>query len=812
MKRRDLLKGAAALSGVALLPVSVRDALALAMPEGGLDGIEHVVIFMQENRAFDHYFGTYRGTRGFSDPAAITLPGGEPVFRQPDGSSYVLPYRVDDQFMTGTPHDRETGHAAWHNGRYDDWVGQKSARTMTYLDRASLPFYHALADAFTLCDAYHCSELGPTNPNRFYLFSGMLGDEPLTGKRAVGNDSWQNPKHPGYSWTTYAERLEAAGKSWQVYQEWDNYGDNSLDYFTSIMAVGKKALAKTVDDAGKPYTKVEYFYYDVLAADADRRKTLLAQLDQGVRSLTGAERRIYDRALARVAPDQLAPSFRADVAAGRLPAVSWIVAPEKQCEHPQWGPNTGADLVKDILDALASDVSVWNKTLFLLTYDENDGFFDHVPPPVPPVTSDDGKSTVDVEVEMADGIPIGLGNRVPMIVVSPWSRGGKVCSQVFDHTSVLRLLETWTGVAEPNISPWRRAVCGDLTSAFDFGSTGTYPDLPDPVPTTGPDSTDPKPPSDQRMPVQEPGVRTARPLPYDLAVSARVTPEQLLLDFANQGSAGAHFYVYAKAFRSDGPWRYTVEQGKSLSDYWKVGDPDGAYDLNVLGPNGFVRRFSGNRITATTSGNANPEVTLTYTADTRTVSLAMRNDGDRVCTITVAAGNRADGPWRYELAPGKSTSDSFDVGGALDGWYDLTATADTADGFTRHFAGHGENGAENTTDPAIGSRDLSSTVARSATAAASPQEIRLDLGSVRTVTGVRYPSRQDGAGGGYELSFSTDGRTWPAPATGAFAGGTRAGMIPCAPTRARYVRLRALSVVDGGRPWATAAEVIPVGW
>lgn len=557
MKRRDLLKGAAALSGVALLPVSVRDALALAMPEGGLDGIEHVVIFMQENRAFDHYFGTYRGTRGFSDPAAITLPGGDSVFRQPNGSSYVLPYRVDDQFMTGTPHDRETGHAAWHNGRYDDWVKQKSTRTMTYLDRDSLPFYHALADAFTLCDAYHCSELGPTNPNRFYLFTGMLGDEPLTGKRAVGNDSWQNPKHPGYSWKTYAERLEAAGKSWQVYQEWDNYGDNSLDYFTSIMAVGRKALAKTA--AG--YTKLEYFYYDVLAADAEKRKTLLAQLDQGVKTLTEAERRIYDRALARVAPGQLAPSFRADVAAGRLPAVSWIVAPEKQCEHPQWGPNTGADLVKDILDALASDVSVWNKSLFLLTYDENDGFFDHVPPPVPPVTSDDGKSTVDFAVEMADGIPIGLGNRVPMIVVSPWSRGGKVCSQVFDHTSVLQLLETWTGVAEPNISPWRRTVCGDLTSALDFGSTGSYPDLPEPVPTSGPDSTDPKPPSDQRMPVQEPGVRTARPVPYDLAVSARVTPEQLLLDFANRGSAGAHFYVYAKAFRSDGPWRYTVEKG-----------------------------------------------------------------------------------------------------------------------------------------------------------------------------------------------------------------------------------------------------------
>ncbi|WP_078892000.1 alkaline phosphatase family protein [Streptomyces sp. NRRL S-350] len=155
MKRRDLLRAAALSPGLALLPVSVREALALEAPPGGLDAIEHVVIFMQENRSFDHYFGSLRGVRGFNDPAAIALPGGKPVFRQPDGRGELLPYRVADQFMSGTPHDWASGHAAWHKGRYDAWVANKGRLTMTYLDRAALPFHHALADAFTICDAYH---------------------------------------------------------------------------------------------------------------------------------------------------------------------------------------------------------------------------------------------------------------------------------------------------------------------------------------------------------------------------------------------------------------------------------------------------------------------------------------------------------------------------------------------------------------------------------------------------------------------------------------------------------------------------------
>ncbi|SDX57966.1 phospholipase C [Amycolatopsis xylanica] len=847
MKRRDLLRAAAATSGLALLPASLVKALAAEAPTGGLETIEHVVIFMQENRSFDHYYGTLRGVRGFNDPAAIRLPNGKPVYQQPNGTGSLLPYRVGDQFMSGTPHGWSDGHAAWNNGRYDQWIAQKTTRTMMYLDRQGLPFYHALADAFTICDAYHCSEMGPTNPNRFYLFSGTIGYEPGTTNRAIGNDSWQNPGHTGYTWTSYAERLEAAGRSWKVYQEWDNYGDNSLDYFASFLAVGRKALAKTKDPSGKPYGKLEYFYYDVAKAAPAQQAVLLDQLAQGVAALSAADRSMYDRGLARRRPGALADTFRADVANGRLPAVSWIVAPEDQSEHPDWGPNTGADLVKKVLDAIASDISVWNKTLFLLNYDENDGFFDHMPPPAPPVSASDGQSTVATTDELYLGTAIGLGNRVPLLVVSPWSRGGKVNSQVFDHTSVLRFLEKWTGIAEPNISPWRRAVCGDLTSTLDttVGTPG-YPSLPSPVPTSGPRPTNPSPPATQVMPTQEPGVRTARPLPYELHASGRVESSKLWIDFANTGAAGAHFYVYANAFRADGPWRYTVGAGATVADYWQAGVPAGAYDLTVVGPNGFLRRLAGNYATATTSGNANPEVKLRYAPTEGKVYLTMTNTGGKACTITVRSGNRGGGPWTYPVAPGATKEDWFSVGSGMNGWYDLTATADTTDAFARRFAGHVETGAESTSDPVMGSSPLPRVVKYYDSQETSgengaalnavdgkpttlwhtkwlggsdplPHEIQFDLGVTRTVTGLTYLPRQDGGANGrvgqYEVYLSGDGSTWgTAVATGTFADDATLKTVRFWPAQARYVRLRALTEAGGRGPWTSAAEITPLGW
>ena len=205
---------------------------------------------MQENRAFDHYFGTLRGVRGFADPRPLMLPGGASVFHQPRrrigrGGDAVPPRRRRhprpepvslDHSWKGT-HDRWR----WH----DAWIPAKTPLTMGYFTRADIPFYYALADAFTICDAYHCSIFGPTKPNRMFLFTGTSGlaagddgpqvaanppDEP----NETADPAHDAPAFKAYRWPTYAERLEAAGVSWRVYQEYDNYGDNPLAFFANF--------------------------------------------------------------------------------------------------------------------------------------------------------------------------------------------------------------------------------------------------------------------------------------------------------------------------------------------------------------------------------------------------------------------------------------------------------------------------------------------------------------------------------------------------------------------------------------------------
>jgi phospholipase C len=274
-----------------------------------------------------------------------------------------------------------------------------------------------------------------------------------------------------------------------------------------------------------------------------------------------------------------------------------------------------------------------------------------------------------------------------------------------------------------------------------------------------------------------------------LTASGRVAPDRFWIDFANTGTAGAHFYVHSAAsVRTDGPWRYTVEAGKTLSDYWAAGTPTGAYSLTVLGPNGFLRQFTGNRVTA--SGAANPEVTLRYAASEDRVYLKMSNTGSRACTFTIRAGNRPGGPWTYPVAAGASKEDYFSVNG-IQGWYDLTATTD---GFLRRFAGHQENGTQRTSDPTMGSAPLTYSAKL-----AGSQEVHLDLGTQRTLTGLICPAGQTGM---YELSTSPDGTTWTVAAAGQFASDTPTTRTW--PTKARYLKLRTST--------PSTAGFTPLGW
>src|SRR5215471_18228109 len=190
---------AGAAAALTAFPESIRRALAVpaASRTGTIQDIEHIVVFMQENRSFDHSW-----------------------------------YKT---------------HAAIDAGRYDQWCANKTDMTMGYHLRSDIPFHYALADAFTVCDAYFCSLPGPTHPNRAYLMTGMVDPTGTKGGPLLDNNDFVDgdgpPNYQLLSWTTYPERLQAAGISWQVYQQGTtgadpltgNYGTNILQNFTNFI-------------------------------------------------------------------------------------------------------------------------------------------------------------------------------------------------------------------------------------------------------------------------------------------------------------------------------------------------------------------------------------------------------------------------------------------------------------------------------------------------------------------------------------------------------------------------------------------------
>jgi len=691
--RRSFLKliGAPALAAV---PLDFSRLLAIQAHRrtGTIEDVEHIVFLMQENRSFDHYFGTMRGVRGFADPRAVKLPSGQSVWHQPNGSDVLLPFRpaVNDlgmTFLPDPPHGWADTHAAWNGGRYDRWVPNKGVTTMTYHTRRDLPFQFALADAFTVCDNYHCSLMGPTDPNRYHMWTGWVGNDGGGGGPVITN------AEAGYDWSTYPERLQRAGISWKVYQDvgvgldaagfwgWTddayigNYGDNSLLYFHQYQFA----------PAGTPL------------ADRARTGTNILELPQP-----------HSRE-----PERLMDIFREDVRHGRLPQVSWIVAPEAYSEHPNWVPDFGAWYVSQVLDILASNPEVWSKTALFITYDEEGGFFDHMVPPTPPQSRSEGVSTVAITNEIFPGDaghargPYGLGIRVPMIVVSPWSRGGWVNSQLFDHTSMIRFLEArfaqgHPDLVESNITPWRRAVVGDLTTAFDFRTPNASPRIA--LPSTDafkPDDLErhpdqpPVPPAHGSLPGQERGVRPARALPYTLQAEGDLHPADgsLRVDFRNSGDAAAVFQVRS-GNAAESPKTYTVEPHKHVTETWQVAGS--GYDLAVYGPNGFHRSFKG----AATPGHADLEVRATDGDDGRELSLQITNRAHQSVRVTVLDAYTSRRK-RLSLDPGESGSRSWSLA-PIWGWYDLVITVDDDPQFERRLAGHLENGEDSISDPAMG--------------------------------------------------------------------------------------------------------------
>ncbi len=675
----------AAIARAAEIPADVR--------HGDIRDVEHVVIFMQENRSFDHYFGTMPGVRGFADRFPIPVhdekTGARPVWMQAadDKGRVIAPFHLNtaEQFelmrVKGTPHTWPDTQAAWDEGRMGHWPMAKTERSMGYFTREDAPYQWALADAFTICDAYHCSIQTGTNSNRLFLWTGTNDGAGLNGGPAIGNshDHLESASDPqSYRWTTYVERLQAAGISWRVYEDMaDNFSDNPLAGFASFRA----------SHAAEP----------------------------------GSDPRLAAEGLSTFKLERL----RDDVMNDRLPKVSYIVAGATDSEHPaDSSPAQGADYTARVLDALTANPAVWSKTVLLLMFDENDGFFDHMPPPAPPARVGEvvyGGSTVSTEGEYhlvkskSDhgderdefmGRPYGLGPRVPMYVISPWSRGGWVNSQVFDHTSVIRFMEERFGVKEPNISPWRRAVCGDLTSCFDFKTPNAKPPYPKELPPTEEAAkraraVTPQPdahaPSPSTALIQGVGVRLSRALPYRLEVDAAATENAIHLTFRNEGKVGAVFQLYDVKQLQAPPRRYTVEPGKSLTDAF--GMFEGGYDLFVLGPAGFHRRFSGNLASLKLF-----DIHFHISPEKSTATTRLRNNSVSDAFAIVAHRRYAEGDrwglgnWDVPLAPGREESHDWSLDVAF-GWYDFSVGI--SDHLTWRWAGRLEDGRDTISDPAM---------------------------------------------------------------------------------------------------------------
>jgi phospholipase C len=463
LSRRQLLGGAlAGGAGLALSTTAGRliEKAAAQTPCHSLDDIQHVVILIMENRSFDHIFGTFRGVAGFADPHVLRQPahGGRPAWYQygwapgdtkPEPSHYLSPFRLDTteartdaECVNDITHAWVAQHLCWNGGAMDRWVRAHIAddgvaggpTTMGFYTREDLGFYYGLADAFTLCDRYHCSVLGPTVPNRLYSMSatidphGSLGGGPVVSNPAAGVELAPGGSAADFRWRTAPEALEEHGVSWKVYQQpgsqtTDRFSDTVLYYFPPFR------------DPASP---------------------------------------LFQKGMVPSFPGD----FQTDVAAGTLPQVSWLVPTSPLDEHPPAPPPLGQlEVTRQVLSTLVANPDIWRSTVLFVTYDENGGFFDHIPPPTAPrgtagewlTTKPAVGSNVAAGGTVVDG-PIGLGFRVPMLVLSPFAVGGLVCSDTFDHTSTLRFIETRFGVPVPNLSRWRRANTGDLTSAINFAA------------------------------------------------------------------------------------------------------------------------------------------------------------------------------------------------------------------------------------------------------------------------------------------------------------------------------------------------------
>lgn len=778
MNRREFLeKSSLLLAGLgtsSVLHPSILKALAIdPAAQSTFYDAEHVVILMQENRSFDHAFGALKGVRGFLDKRAFIKQDGHSVFFQKnDNGKYASPARLDlrntkSTWMSSLPHSWADQQKALNKGKFDQWLQAKASGnkdykniplTLGYYNREDLPFYYQLADAFTIFDQYFCSSLTGTTPNRLFLWSGTLREQQNGKVKAnVVNENIDYDKARQARWKTFPEILEQQNISWRIYQNeislpkgmsgeqeaWlSNFTDNPIEWFSRFNVKFSKGYYQNIPNI-IAYLKKE------IEKNPDQKKRLEAMLaevqeDQvkyhpdNYSKLSNEEKNLHEKAFTTnvhdpdywkleigkdengerlVVPEgDVLFQFRKDVEEKNLPLVSWLVAPEHFSDHPG-SPWYGAWYISEVLNILTKDPETWKKTIFIINYDENDGYFDHVLPFAPPMNPSqpvdmNGKEGVDYvdksqeymsdpslkNYEKIEGT-VGLGYRVPMIIASPWTKGGFVNSEVSDHTSVLQFLEKFImkkfnkNVHVDNISDWRRAICGDLTSAFNSSSVKVpqmdYLDQKDYAKTINAAKNKPVPNlkwysenelNESLLDIQERGLKPSNPLPYHFHVN--LEGEQIKMTNLKENGVPLLVYDRTQFDNNNYHFSYALYAKQTLSHTVNPG----IYDYEIFGPNGFFRKFKGNK-------TAETEVILTNMASKNQIELIIRNHKQKNFSIHLE-----DLYTRSEKTISvQKTEEKIIIN--LDkykGWYDLKLKLND---HLWHFAGRIETGKVSVSDP-----------------------------------------------------------------------------------------------------------------
>lgn len=733
---------------------------------------EHVVILMQENRSFDHAFGALKGVRGFLDKRAFIKQDGHSVFFQKENTGkYAAPARLDlrntkSTWMSSLPHSWENQQQAFNKGKYDQWLQAKASGnenykniplTLGYYNREDLPFYYQLADAFTIFDQYFCSSMTGTTPNRLFHWSGTLREQQNGKSKAnVVNDDIDYDKARQAKWKSFPEILEEQNVSWRIYQNeislpkglsgeqeaWlSNFTDNPIEWFSKYNVKFSKGyyehIPKMIASLKQEILKKPDHKTRLEAIIAELEEDQVKYHPDNYAKLSQHEKNLHEKAFTTNSADPdyyhleigkdehgerlVVPKgdvlfqFRKDVEEKKLPLVSWLVAPEHFSDHPG-SPWYGAWYISEVLNILTKDPEMWKKTIFIINYDENDGYFDHVIPFAPPLNPSqpvdiNGKSGVEYvsrdqeymsdptlkDYEKTEGT-VGLGYRVPMIIASPWTKGGFVNSEVSDHTSVLQFLEKFImkkfnkNVHVDNISEWRRAICGDLTSAFNAPNGKApqmdYLDQKEYAKTINGAKNKPVPQlkwytenelKNELLEIQEKGMKPSNPLPYNFHVNL----EGGKIKMSNLKENGVPLHVYDRTRLHDNHYyfSYALYAGKELSHPVAA---SGIYDYEIFGPNGFFRKFKG-------SSTPESEVILINNPSKSQVELIIKNGkkGSLILENLYTKNKKAISILKQEekividLAPFK-------------GWYDLKITSED---HSWHFAGRIETGKVSVSDP-----------------------------------------------------------------------------------------------------------------